>query len=301
MTPVSALRPGRSALLGLLLVLGFPGAAHIGAVDWPVEKRLITGTFGEDRDDHFSHGIELGGDGQVVKPALEGELVFRYDGKDDYTSVPRGTGAIVVLRHAQDILTQYAHLAVGSLGAVRNRYAADDTVGRVGDSGKAAGALLSFAVFDAEASAYVNPLAFLPPVPDAQPPVIRRVLLAIGDQRQELLPGARVKAGRVTVLAEAYDLREDVRFHWPLAPYSLRLALDGTDLVTIRFDTLSAREGVTVLGPAGLARGDLYAGDGLLRVGVVDLHAGSSRLVLAVRDFAGNETLKELAITVDNP
>ncbi len=301
------MRPGASAsfrTLGtvlLALLLCAAGAADLWPVDWPVEKRIITGTFGEDRDDHFSHGLDLGGVGQVVTPALEGELVFRYDGRDDYTSLPRGTGALVVLRHAQDILTQYAHLAIGSLGGVRTRYAAGDTIGLLGDTGKAAGALLSFSVFDEEASAYVNPLAFLPPTVDAQPPLIRRVLLAVGDQRQELQPGAKVKAGRAAVLAEAYDLREDVRFRWPLAPYSLRLALDGTDLATIRFDTLSVKEGVTVLGPAGLARGDLYAGDGLLRIGFVDLHAGASRLVLAVRDFAGNETLKEFAITVDNP
>jgi hypothetical protein len=107
--------------------------------------------------------------------------------------------------------------------------------------------------------------------------------------------------GRAAVLAEVFDLREDVRFHWPLAPYALRLALDGAELSTITFDTLSVKEGVAVLGPRGLSRGDLYAGDGLLRFGFVDLHAGASRLVLAVRDFAGNETLKELAFTVDNP
>jgi hypothetical protein len=277
------------------------GAVDVWSVDWPVEKRIITGTFGEDRDDHFSHGLEIGGAGQVVKPVLDGELVFRYDGQDDYTSVPRGTGALVVLRHPQDILSQYAHLALGSLGAVRTHYSAGDTIGMVGDTGKAAGALLSFSVYDEEASAYVNPLAFLPATVDTQPPLIRRVLLAVGDQRQEVQAATKVKGGRAAVLAEVYDLREDVRFHWPLAPYALRLALDGMDLSTITFDTLSVREGVMILGPAGLARGDLYAGDGLLRFGFVDLHAGASRLVIAVRDFAGNETLKEFALTVDNP
>lgn len=289
----------RAFLLATALVVA--GGPPLWAVDWPVAKRIIMGTFGEDRADHFSCGIELGGAGQEVRPALDGELVFRYEAGADYSSLPRGTGGLVVLRHAQDILTVYAHLAQGSLGEPRTYYAAGDTVGRVGDTGRAAGALLAFSVYDGEAASYVNPLAFLPAVPDGQPPIIRRVLLAIGDQRQELQNGSAVKEGRAAVLAEVYDLREDVRFHWPLAPYSVRLALDGTEVSRISFDTLSERDGVMTLGPAGQTRGDLYPGDSLLRVGFVDLHAGESRLLLSAHDISGNETVKEIPITVQHP
>ena len=97
------------------------GPAAVRALDWPVTDRIITGTFGEDRGDHFHHGIDLGGGDQEVHPVLPGELVFRYDEEDDYSSLPRGVGSFVVLHHEQDILSFYAHLQKGSLGPIRDR------------------------------------------------------------------------------------------------------------------------------------------------------------------------------------
>ena len=84
--------------------------------DWPVSARIITGTFGEDRGDHFQNGIDIGGGSQDVHAVLPGELVFRYDEASDYSSLPRGVGSFVVLHHDQDILTLYCHLQNGSLG-----------------------------------------------------------------------------------------------------------------------------------------------------------------------------------------
>jgi hypothetical protein len=285
----------------LLLALLLPSAQGLSAVGWPVDNPVIAATFGEDGGDHFRHGIDIGGAGMPVHPALDGELVFRYDASQDYSSLPRGTGSLVVLRHAQNILTVYGHLADGTLAPARPGYIASDVIGVAGDSGRAESAALSFSVLDAEALAWVNPLAFLPPLRDAQPPLINRVVLAVGDQRQDLADGAHVAEGRAEVLADVYDLRPDVRFRWPLAPYSVRLSLDGTEVARITFDSLSVRDGVMSLLPGGQPRGDLYAGDGLLRLGTVDLHAGESRLLVVVTDFAGNAASRETTLSVDAP
>ena len=180
--------------------------------------RVITGTFGEDRGDHFHNGIDIGGGTQDVRPVLAGELVFRYDEASDYTSIPRGVGSFVVLRHDQDILSVYAHLQGGSLGPERALYAPGEKLGVTGETGHADGLHLHFTVFDLEAASAVNPLAFLPALADRQPPVIRRLFAAAGDQKTPLDNGVTLKPGRVEILAEVYDLREDVSFRWPLAP-----------------------------------------------------------------------------------
>jgi hypothetical protein len=290
--------PALTALAAFVVFAVFAAPPCFAAVAWPVDKPFISGTFGEDRGDHFDHGVDFAGAGQAGHPALDGELVFRWEGPREYSSLPRGTGALVVLRHSQNILSMYAHLAEGSLGPARARYAAGDTLGLVGDTGLADVARLSFSVYDGEARSWVNPLAFLPPVPDRQPPVIRRVVIAVGDQRLALASGARVKEGRAVILAEAYDLREDVRFHWSMAPYVLRLSLDGAQVSRIAFDSLSVRDGRMTLGPAGPGREQLYASDGLLSAGTVDLRTGESRLLLTVSDFAGNETSREIVLSV---
>jgi hypothetical protein len=272
-------------------------AATGRGLDWPVASTVVTGTFGEDRGDHFHAGIDIGGGEQEVRPVLPGELVFRYDEGEGWTSLPRGTGSFVALRHSQNIITLYCHLAPGSLGAPRARYGAEDRLGVIGETGHANGKHLHFAVFDAEAGSYLNPLGFLPPVADRQAPVIRRVILAAGDQRQVLQNGAVARPGAAEVLVEANDLREDVRFSWPMAPYGVSVTLDGVQAARIVFDTLLTRDGGTVLS-AGAARGAVYADDGALRCGTVDLRPGASRLRVTARDFAGNESVRDISFTV---
>ena len=283
------------ALISMALMLP---VLPLGALDWPVRDRILTGTFGEDRKDHFHLGIDMAGGDQEVRPVLGGELLFRYDEGDSYTSLPRGVGSFVVLHHSQDILSLYCHLAKGSLGPVRTAYTPSDRIGIIGDTGHSDGKHLHFAVYDEETGSWINPLSILPPLPDAQPPVIKRVLLAVGDQVQPLESGVTVRPGHGEILVEAYDLREDVKFHWPLAPYSVRFSLDGKEVARILFDSLQVSEGRMVVGATGLTRENVYRGEGLLRCGVVELRAGESRLHLAVRDFAGNETVRDIAFTV---
>jgi hypothetical protein len=288
---------GARAPIGALLLLLF-SAAPLPCLDWPVAKRIVTGTFGEDRGDHFHNGIDIGGGDQEVHPVLDGELVFRYDENQDYTSLPRGVGSFVVLHHGQDVLSVYSHLVRGSLGPVRASLAPLDRIGIMGDTGHSDGKHLHFSVFDEQTRSFINPLAFLPPRADAQPPVIRRVLLSVGDQLLPLKDGTEVPAGQGEILVEAYDLREDVKFHWPIAPYRVRLVLDGKEAARFAFDSFTVTEGRTVLGGTSLWRERVYGPDELLRCGTVDLRPGSSRLLIAVRDFAGNETLREIAIVV---
>jgi len=282
------------ASCAVILTAGLP----VCALDWPVAARIITGTFGEDRGDHFHNGIDLGGGNQDVHPVLPGELVFRYDEASDYSSLPRGVGSFVVIHHDQDILSLYCHLQNGSLGPERAAYVPADRLGIIGDSGHANGPHLHFTVFDEEAGSTVNPLEFLPSLPDRQPPVIRHVLIAAGDQRQPLENGVSLKPGRAEILAEAYDLREDVAFSWPLAPASVSVSIDGVEVSRISFDSFQVVEGKAVLSGSTLSRGQVYDSSGLLRCGTVELRSGESHLRLAARDLAGNETVKIISFSV---
>jgi len=140
------------------------------ALDWPVVDRVLTGTFGEDMGDHFLNGIDIGGGSQEVHPVLPGELVFRFDEASDYSSLPRGLGTFVVLRHGQDVLSEYAHMQSGTLGPIKESYQTSERIGFAGESGHAQSPQLQFALYDEEAGSMVNPLALLPILPDTQPP-----------------------------------------------------------------------------------------------------------------------------------
>ena len=267
-------------------------------LDSPVEKKIIIGTFAQDQDGHFFDGLDIGGGQQDVHAVLAGELVFRYDEDQDYSSLPRGLGSFVALHHEGKIETTSCNLKKGSLGPVRTAYAAGETLGASGDTGSSDGVHLHFSLYDEETASFVNPLSFLPPVADTQAPVIRRVLLSAGGTLIPLDNGAKVPAGQGQIIAEAYDLRQDVRFHWPLGLYGVRLEVDGKEVARIVFDSLQVSDGRLTLGGARLPLGSVYTGDGLVKCGGVDLRAGNSHLDLSVRNFAGNETTKEISFTV---
>jgi len=288
----------RRRALAALTALAFACAARAAALDWPVAARVITGTFGEDRGDHFHNGIDIGGGSQPVHPVLDGEVVFRYDDGSDYTSLPRGLGSFIVLRHDPHIRTLYAHLQAGSLGPVRDRYAANDRIGVIGETGHANGPHLHFAVFDEEAGSTINPLEFLPPVPDHQAPVIRRLYARVGDRLVPLDNGSILKPGKTSIVADTYDLREDVAFRWPLAPLSATISLDGREVSRISFDSLQVEGGHMVAGAAGLTREQVWDPGELLICGTLDLKPGDSALRLSVRDLAGNEAVRAVSITV---
>jgi hypothetical protein len=74
--------------------------------------------------------------------------------------------------------------------------------------------------------------------------------------------------------------------------------LDGVEVSRISFDSLQVVEGNAVLGGSLLTRSRVYDPGGMLRCGTLDLRPGESHLRLAVRDLAGNETVKTISFTV---
>ena len=286
------------AKAGALAALALGAIVAAGALEWPVAERIVTGTFGEDRGDHFHLGLDIGGGEQTVRPVLPGELVFRYEENADYTSLPRGVGSFAVIRHPDDVLSVYCHLRRDLARPAHTAFTAVDTVGIIGDTGASEGKHLHFSVFDGQTGSWVNPLSLLPPVADRDPPVVKRLALRRGDRVMDLAPGAIVASGPAEVLVETYDVRGDVRFLWPLAPYAVSLELNGAEVARLAFEALEVREGRMVLLDTKLAAPDVYVTDRLLRLGTVELRGGQSRLLVEVRDFAGNAAAREVFFTV---
>jgi len=275
--------------IGLLLT-----AAMLPALDWPVQKRIVTGTFGELRGDRFHCGIDLGGGEQDVFPVHEGELIFSADQEESRCSVPRGLGTIVVLSHQDGLLSVYGHLKAGSVSADRRNYPAGGVrVGVSGDTGSSSGTHLHLMLIDRESGAFLNPLGLLPPLADRQAPVVRSIEARAEGFSKALEDGMVLPSVPVEILAETYDPRADVPFVWPMAPYSVRLSLNGKEVSRILFESVVVKEGKARLSGTNLGAKDVYAGDRLLRCATINPTRGESHLIVTVTDFAGNESVRE--------
>jgi hypothetical protein len=266
--------------------------APVGAYQWPVESPVPVATFGQGDAGRLGVGVELVGSAPAVRPIAGGEVVFWFDPGQRPSSLPRGLGAHVVVQHPEKVRSVYAHLEASSVAAT-GAVAATTVIGRVGDTGAALGPALGLSIMDMETASYLNPLMVLPPLVDHQPPVIARVLLRRDGVDTEL--GARTETvqGAAELLVEAYDLREDVTFRWRLAPYSAALAVNGRQVATMVLDSL--RVGADgVVDSAGRGWSALYAGPWLIDLGRIQVQGGETHIQVFVRDFAGNESSREL-------
>ena len=105
---------------------------------WPV-KGAVKETFGPQGSGVHNEGITIAAKrGTVVKAASDGKVVYT-------GSALKGYGNLVIIRHAQGWLTAYAHQ--DSVSVKRNQMVKrGETIGYVGDTGRAKSPQLHFAV-----------------------------------------------------------------------------------------------------------------------------------------------------------
>ena len=226
----------RNLFVFIYLLLSFT----VNALEWPVEKIILTATFGESRQDHFHTGIDLGGGEQTIFPISPGEVVFAYEKRSDYSSLPVGLGNFIVLQHQEGIRSIYCHLKDDTLKRSLTKFNLQDPLGTIGDSGHSQGKHLHLSIIDSEMKTIINPFLVLPPLADRQAPVIRRLFMKREGNLVELREGDELKTGEVHILAEIYDLREDVSFIWNLAPYKILLYVNCQEVHQVSFNFLQA-------------------------------------------------------------
>ncbi len=299
MKPTFLAIPPLAALAAALLAAAPPAAAF----DWPLTKVVLTATFGESRGDHFHSGVDLGGGDQEVRPIAAGEVVFSYEEGEDRGSLPVGLGSFLVLQHQGGVRSIYGHLERGSMRRDRLRFDGSEVLGRVGATGYSLGKHLHLTIVDTEMRTLINPLAVLPPLADRQAPVIKELQLRSGREAVPVKSGASFRQGTAQVLAQVYDLREDVSFVWRMAVYRISLYQDGREVASLRMDGLHEklrRDGTPALSllESDLAFGDLYEGEWLLRIGEIKLIPGQTTLSLFVADYAGNESSRDFLLNI---
>jgi len=119
---------------------------------WPLAKPVLTSLFGK-RWGRDHDGIDLGAPiGTSVRAAADGEVVYAGDRV-------RGYGNMVVIQHAGDLVTVYAHNSL-LMVHVGDRITAGQEISRVGATGHATGPHLHFEVRRKQEPQ--DPLQFLP-------------------------------------------------------------------------------------------------------------------------------------------
>lgn len=157
--------------------------------------RIITGTFGELRKNHFHTGIDFSTKGETGKPVYS-----IYDGYVSRIKVsPYGYGKVIYITHPNGLTSVYAHLCEFNVllndYVIRKQYELEsfefdvypdprlfavkknDIIGYSGSSGISSGPHLHFEIRSTVSERALNPYLFGIPNNDTYPPVIEKLRL----------------------------------------------------------------------------------------------------------------------------
>lgn len=277
-------------------------SALVFAFDWPVKNVIITSTFGESRNDHFHSGVDIGGGAQEVYPIAPGEIIFQYDEARDYTSIPYGLGSHVVLHHDEKLRSIYCHLLNGSINRDKKSVISNEMLGIIGDTGYSLGKHLHLTLIDCVTNKILNPLPYLPAVKDKNTPILKKIYLKKGVSLIELKDDIELTPSPVQVIVETYDQRGGVNYYYPMAPYQIFLSYNGEEVITITFDAIFEEDGNFLINGCAKNFNEIYANNPDIGhcyfLANIELVTGENRILIAVKDIAGNEKIKEIIFSV---
>ena len=275
-------------------------ASPLVAMDWPLAPPRIAATFGTGAKGRLVTGLALSAEDGQVRSAEDGEISFSIEEGGNPSGLPMPLGSFLVVEHQKGMAAVYSHLAPGSSSARLAGVKAGDIIGRTGSSGWADGPGLLFEVFDRRADSWVNPLLVLPSLAADKAPVIRSLALSRGDKSIILGSGTSVSQGTYLVSADVVDPADSAWTAGALAPYAIRLTIDGVEAASLVFDMARGTEGKLMLfSDRPRAADELMTKEG--RYSLIErlFPRGRSSLEVRVEDAAGNKRTASWSLSVE--
>jgi len=271
------------------LLCGALGAGALWAMDWPVEAPKLAATFGTPAAGRVVTGVAIAAQNGLVRSIDDGELAFAFDEATTPSGLPSTLGSFAVVEHPNDMAAVYAHLLPGSVSDYLTKVKRGTILGSVGSSGWTEGQGLLLEIFDRRKGNWVNPLLLLPSLPDGYAPTIRSVALMGGEKSYALGEAKSVPQGTYEIAADITDATDAPWTAGPLAPYVIRLSVDGTELSREVFDVAFGKGGrLSLFSSSPRPLSELRTGDGRYLLAEHLFTRGRSIIEMSVEDVAGN-------------
>ena len=273
------------AALGLVLA-----SVSASAMDWPIAPPRFAATFGTFAKGRVIVGTALAAEEGVVRSSEDGEIAFASEEGSHPAGLPMPLGSFAIVEHQRGMAAVYSHLAPGTLPARTAKLKAGDPIGRPGRSGWIEGSGVLFQVFDRRAGNWVNPLLVLPPLADDKPPVIRSLALSREGKTYILGESSSLPQGTYRVSVEVSDPADSPWTAGPLAPYMIRLSIDGVEAAKYVFDVAKGSNGKLSLFSASPVDADvLKTADGRYLLVEQLFPRGKVTMEARVEDAVGNK------------
>ena len=257
-----------------------------GAMDWPSRDAVLTRNFGWNDSGRPVLGLVFSGGGEVLA-AETGELIFSRGMTDNVSRLPAPLGAWTALDHGDGLISIYSRY--GEEKDIPGRVERQSPVAASGISGWSGTNGFYFMLYDRRDRSWINPAIIITPALDMRPPQILSVALrnaqvfAVSSEQLQNLSQGRY---RVTVATTETEARaRGVLF----APYRIVCSINGAEVGSLNFESISARDGVLMVHRNGLVPArQVYSYFPAFEAAEVFLNRGQASLEIIVQDIAGN-------------
>lgn len=289
---------GKGALLALALLCA---ALSAHGLEWPLPRPEILSLFGQRTEGGIERGIVMEGE-SAMRAAGDGIVIATISESRNMSGFPSALGNALILAHSDGIVSVYGNLDSLSMLEGKEEIETNAVIARTGKSawqGRRAegqeGGLRGICIFqlmDQRQNALLNPLLLLSPLGDTVLPIIRSVRLeSQSGEMHNLAASQSIAGGQYRVLVSVADSFES-NSQPQLAPFRVSVIVNGAESSAMSFETMEKKRNMIV--PNSLPEyldgsAPLYSENGEIYAGNIFLSRGRAEIIVAARDFAGNE------------
>jgi hypothetical protein len=269
------------------------------AMDWPSAEARMVRNFGWNDGGRPALGLSFEG-GTPVLAADRGELVFFHREEDTASRLPSPLGAWMALDHEDGLISIYGRYENPEGPPAFKNVERGDPLAMPGSSGWSREKGVYFSLFDRRERRWVNPSLIITVLPDTRPPQIQSVRLTNSEGRSfDPSQQRALGQGSYTVSVAASDTMLDPE-ESPLTPHRIVCSVNGAEIGSLNFETLSVRDGVLMVNRNGLAPAKrIYAPHPRFEIGELWLTRGQATLEIIAQDIAGNSRSAVFRLTVE--
>jgi murein DD-endopeptidase MepM/ murein hydrolase activator NlpD len=260
-------------------------SAH--ALNWPSENAVLARNFGSN-----DRGLPVLGmifsEGTDVLAAEKGELLFSRKKNDNASRLPSPLGAWTAVDHGDGLISIYSRYAEPVIPVTETQIEKQQIIASSGVSGWSTQNGFYFMLFDRRERRWINPSMIITPVQETRPPQILSVDLR--NAQGIMMQSRNLTQGRYKVIVNAVGglpLAQNAAYR-QYAPQKIVCLINGTEVSSLNFEAVSARDGVLMVYRNGLVPAkQIYSGFPSFEAAEIFLTRGQVNMEIIVQDISG--------------
>jgi hypothetical protein len=259
----------------------------VHALNWPSENAALVRNFGSNDRGLPVLGMIFSG-GTDVLAAESGEVIFSRRKNDNASRLPSPLGAWMAVDHGDGLISIYSRYAEPVISADETQVEKQQIIASSGVSGWSAQNGFYFMLFDRRERRWINPAMIITPVQETRPPQIISVNLR--NAQGLMMQSSNLTQGRYTVIVNAaggVPLTQNAASR-QYAPQRIVCLINGTEVSSLNFEALSARDGVLMVYRNGLVPArQIYSSLPSFEAAEIFLTRGQVTMEIIVQDISG--------------